>query len=212
VNAETLGGRRGGRRRDPATDPAVIDAVLDMVAAGATLTGLSLVTIAKQAGVSRNSVYRRWKTKDDLYLDVLEAINERRPTLAGADVRDDLAALLRVLAERVADERAGSMLRALNAEAAAFPRLHDRYFEEIVAPRRAAMKQVLRRGVERGEIRPDVDLDVISELLVAPLLARMASGGTGRLDPERTARQIVDLVFDGAAPRPPSPHRPDRTI
>jgi hypothetical protein len=70
---------------------------------------------------------------------------------------------------------------------------------------------VLRRGVERGEIRPDVDLDVISELLVAPLLARMASGGTGRLDPERTARQIVDLVFDGAAPRPPSPDRPDRT-
>ncbi|MCO5967413.1 TetR/AcrR family transcriptional regulator [Actinoallomurus soli] len=198
MNAETPG-RRGGRRRDPATDSAIIDAVLDMVAAGATLTGLSLVAIAKQAGVSRNSVYRRWKTKDELYLDVLETINERRPAPTGSDLREDLAVLLRALAERVVDERASSMLRALNAEAAAFPRLHSRYFEEIVAPRREAMNQVLRRGVERGEIRADVDPDLISELLVSPLLARMASGSTDRLDPERTGRQIIALVLDGAA-------------
>ncbi|TDD83422.1 TetR/AcrR family transcriptional regulator [Actinomadura darangshiensis] len=191
--------RRGGRQRDPAADSAIIDAVLDLVAAGATLTGLSLVAIAKQAGVSRNSVYRRWKTKDELYLDVLETINAPRSSPAGAGTRDDLAVLLRTLAERVADTRASAMLRALNAEAATFPRLHGRYFEEIVAPRREAMDSVLRRGVERGEIRPELDPGLISELLVSPLLARMASGATDRLDPERTARQIVDLVLDGAA-------------
>ncbi|MFF3001937.1 TetR/AcrR family transcriptional regulator C-terminal ligand-binding domain-containing protein [Kitasatospora sp. NPDC057940] len=175
-----------------------------MVASGATLSGLSLVTIAKQAGVSRNSVYRRWKTKDELYLDVLEAINEPRPLPADsdADTRADLAVLLRALAERVVDERASSMLRALNAEAATFPRLHSRYFEEIVTPRRSAMNRVLRRGVERGEIRPDIDLDLVSELLVSPLLARMASGSTDQLDPERASRRIIDLVLDGAAPAP----------
>ncbi|WP_371523150.1 TetR/AcrR family transcriptional regulator [Kitasatospora sp. NBC_01300] len=181
-----------------------------MVASGATLSGLSLVTIAKQAGVSRNSVYRRWKTKDELYLDVLETINEPRPLPADADAdadvdadtRADLAVLLRALAERVVDERASSMLRALNAEAATFPRLHSRYFEEIVAPRRNAMNHVLRRGVERGEIRPDIDLDLVSELLVSPLLARMASGSTDQLDPERASRRIIDLVLDGAAPAP----------
>lgn len=197
-----LPGRRGGRQRDPATDTAIIDAVLDMVAEGATLTGLSLVTIAKQAGISRNSVYRRWRTKDELYLDVLETINETRPAPSGADTRDDLAILLGALAERVADERASSMLRALNAEAATFPRLHRRYFEEIVAPRREAMNRVLRHGVERGEIRPDVDLDLVSDLLVSPLLARMASGSTDRLDLEQATRRIIDLVLDGAAPAP----------
>ncbi|WP_214320914.1 TetR/AcrR family transcriptional regulator C-terminal ligand-binding domain-containing protein [Nonomuraea sediminis] len=199
---EELPTRRGGRQRDPATDEAIIDAVLDMVAAGATLTGLSLVTIAKQAGVSRNSVYRRWKTKDELYLDVLETINEARPSPTGTSTRDDLAVLLQALAERVVDKRAGSMLRALNAEAVTFPRLHRRYFEEIVAPRREAMNQVLRRGVERGEIRSDVDPDLISELLVSPLLARMASSNTGQLDPVRAGRQIIDLVLDGAAAGP----------
>ncbi|MEV0403863.1 TetR/AcrR family transcriptional regulator C-terminal ligand-binding domain-containing protein [Actinoallomurus sp. NPDC050550] len=201
MNAE-LQGRRGGRQRDPATDAAIIDAVLDMVAAGATLTGLSLVAIAKQAGVSRNSVYRRWKTKDELYLDVLETINERRPSPPGAGTRDDLAVLLQALAERVVDKRASSMLRALNAEAATFPRLHSRYFEEIIAPRREAMNHVLRRGVERGEIRPDIDPDLISELLVSPLLARMASGNTDQLVPEQASRQIIDLVLDGAAATP----------
>ncbi|WP_214410174.1 TetR/AcrR family transcriptional regulator [Sphaerisporangium fuscum] len=199
---EEVPGRRGGRQRDPAADAAIIDAVLDMVAAGATLTGLSLVTIAKQAGVSRNSVYRRWRTKDELYLDVLETINKPRPSPTGAGTRDDLAVLLRALAERVVDKRASSMLRALNAEAVTFPRLHRRYFEEIVAPRREAMNHVLRRGVERGEIRPDIDPDLISELLVSPLLARMASGSTDQLDPEQASRQIIDLVLDGAAAPP----------
>jgi len=203
VNAESSG-RYGGRQRDPATDRAIIDAVLNMVAAGATLTGLSLVTIAKEAGVSRNSVYRRWKTKDELYLDVLSAINQPLPPLAGRSTRDDVIALLRVVAERVVDKRASSMLRALNAEAAAFPELHRQYFDEIVAPRRAAMNQVLRQGVERGEIRADTDLDLISDLLVSPLLARMANGTFDQLDPAQSSRQITDLVLTGAAP-PGSP-------
>ena len=203
MNAESSG-RYGGRQRDPATDRAIIDAVLNMVAAGATLTGLSLVTIAKEAGVSRNSVYRRWKTKDELYLDVLSAINQPLPPLAGRSTRDDVIALLRVVAERVVDKRASSMLRALNAEAAAFPELHRQYFDEIVAPRRAAMNQVLRQGVERGEIRADTDLDLISDLLVSPLLARMANGTFDQLDPAQSSRQITDLVLTGAAP-PGSP-------
>jgi AcrR family transcriptional regulator len=197
--------RRGGRQRDAATDGAIIDAVLDMVSAGATLTGLSLVTIAKQAGVSRGSVYRRWKTKDELYLDVLATINRPLPPLAGLSARDDLAALMRVLVERVLDKRSSHVLRALNAEAEAFPLLHRRYFDEVVAPRRAAMNDALKRGVDRGEIRPDIDLDLVSELLVSPILARMASGTTEGLDPEQTSRQITDLVMAGAAAKPASP-------
>lgn len=175
-----------------------------MVAAGASLTGLSLVTIAKEAGVSRNSVYRRWKTKDELYLDVLEAINQPLPPPAGISTRDDLIMLVQVLAERVIDKRSSHMLRALNAEAAAFPQLHRHYFDEIVAPRRAAMNDVLRRGAERGEIRSDVDLNLVSDLLVSPLLARMTQGSTDDIDPAQASRQITDLVLAGAAPTPAS--------
>jgi Tetracyclin repressor-like, C-terminal domain len=93
------------------------------------------------------------------------------------------------------------MLRALNAEAEGFPEPHRRYFDEIVAPRRDAMNQALRRGIAAGEIRPDVDVDLLSELLVSPILARMASGNTEDLDPALTSRSIAALVFAGATPR-----------
>src|SRR6201999_3982739 len=105
--------RAGGRRRDPRTEVTAIEAVLDLVAAGATLSGLSLVTIAEHAGVSRNSLYRRWKTKDDLYLDVLDAINRPLPETDGPTARDDLTDQLAILTERAMDQRASSMLRAL---------------------------------------------------------------------------------------------------
>jgi len=193
--------RTSGRRRDTRADVAIIDAVLDLVSDGATLSGLSLVTIAKTAGVSRNSLYRRWKTKDALYLDVLESINRSLPELHGRSAREDVTALLAVLIERVLDKRASHMLRAMNAEADAFPELHRRYFDEIIAPRRDRMNQAVSRGIASGEICPDIDPDLLSEVLVGPVLARMASGNTEDLDPAQTSQSIVALVFAGAEPR-----------
>jgi AcrR family transcriptional regulator len=194
-------GRTSGRRRDERADVAIIDAVLDLVSDGATLSGLSLVTIAKTAGVSRNSVYRRWKTKDELYLDVLASINRKLPELHGRSAREDVTALLAVLIERVLDKRASQMLRAMNAEADTFPELHKRYFEEIIAPRRDRMNQAVTRGIASGEIRPDIEVNLLSDVLVSPILARMASGNTEDLDPAQTSRDIAALVFAGAAPR-----------
>ena len=190
-----------GRRRDPQTDVALVEAVLDLVSAGATLSGLSLVTIAQHAGVSRNSLYRRWKTKDALYLDVLDSINRPLPEFTGPTTLDDVAEHLAVLAERTVDKRASRMVRALNAEAEAFPELHRRYFEEIVAPRRAAMFGAVRRGIASGEIRSDVDVALVTEVLVAPMLARIASGNLDDFDPVVTSRRITQLVLDGARPR-----------
>jgi AcrR family transcriptional regulator len=193
--------RSAGRHRDPKADVAIVEAVLDLVSAGATLSGLSLVTIAKHAGVSRNSLYRRWKTKDALYLDVLDSINRPLPEFSGPTAFDEVADHLAVLLERTIDTRASRMLRALNAEAEAFPELQRRYFEEIVAPRREAMYRSIRRGISSGEVRSDIDVPFLAELLVGPILARMGSGAIDDLDPETTSRRITRLVFDGAAPR-----------
>ncbi len=199
-------GRPPGRQRDERTDAALIDAVLDLVSAGATLSGISFVAIAEHAGVSRNSLYRRWKSKDALYLDVLSSLNRPLPELSGKTVRDDVAELLAVIIERSVDPRAAQMLRALNAEASKFPHLHRRYFDEVVAPRRAVLLGLLARGVERGEVGADVDLDLAASVLVAPILSRVASNSTDDLDPVSTSRTIADLVFGGLAPRiPPGP-------
>jgi AcrR family transcriptional regulator len=192
--------RAGGRPRDPRSDAALIEAVLDLIGAGATLSGLSFVEIANQAGVSRNSLYRRWKTRDALYLDVLDSISRPLPRLTHRSAKQDLADLVSILVERTLDPRASKMLRSLNAEADTFPQLHQRYFADVVAPRRRAIVDALQRGIDAGEIRADVDLTLAAELLVAPILARMASGAIGDLDPTTTSQRIIELVFTGIQP------------
>ncbi len=193
--------RSRGRQRDERTDAALVNAVLDLVSNGATLSGMSFVAIAEHARVSRNSLYRRWKSKDALYLDVLSSLNRPLPALSGKSIRADVSELLSVIIERSVDPRAAQMLRALNAEASKFPHLHRRYFDEVVAPRRAVLLKLLARGVERGEIGRDVDLELAASVLVAPILSRVASNVTEDLDPATTSREITDLVFDGLASR-----------
>lgn len=193
--------RAAGRKRDPRTEIAAREAVLDLVCEGATLSGLSLVTIAERAGVSRNSLYRRWKRKDDLYLDVLDAINRPLPDLEGRTARELMIAQLTVLIERTLDGRASALVRALLAEADAFPEVYRRYFDEIIDPRREAMYRIIRYGITTGEIRPDADPALINEVLGGPILARMGNRATEDLDPAATSRRLVDLVFTGIQPR-----------
>jgi AcrR family transcriptional regulator len=189
--------RDAGRPRDPSFDQALIDAVLDEVAEGATLNGISMVAIARRAGVSRNSLYRRWKTKDSLFLDVVTAINRPIPAPDPTSARAGAADVLDALIERVRDKRASRMLRALSAEADLFPDLHRSYFRDVVTPRRQVMRRVLQQGIDSGELRKGIDIDFASELLVGPILARMASGEIDDIWPQRTSREIVRLVFDG---------------
>ncbi len=196
--------RSGGRRRDERTDGAIVNAVLDLVSSGETLSGMSFVAIAEHAGVSRNSLYRRWKSKDALYLDVLSSLNRPLPALSGRSIRDDVSELLSVIIERSVDPRAAQMLRALNAEASRFPHLYRRYFDEVVAPRRAVLLNLLARGVEQGDIGREVDLELAASVLVAPILSRVASNATDGLDAAVTSRAITDLVFRGLAARPGS--------
>ncbi|WAL63381.1 TetR/AcrR family transcriptional regulator C-terminal ligand-binding domain-containing protein [Amycolatopsis cynarae] len=66
-------------------------------------------------------------------------------------------------------------MRDTGCRAAARHRHRRRYFDEIIAPCRAAVYRILRRGIAAGEIRPDIEF--VGELLVAPILAR---AGTGR--------------------------------
>jgi AcrR family transcriptional regulator len=189
-----------GRPRNPETDRVVINAVLDLIGDGATLSSLSLVTIARRAGVSRNSLYRRWQTKEELYLDAVQTIDRALPDMTQQSARENLVGLLRVSFEGIEDRGVRSMGRAIRAEAQNYPDLYERYLGEIVAPFRSAMKSAIRQGKETGEIRVDVDETLLSELLIAPLFSRMTSIDTGEVDTELTSQLITDLLFEGVAP------------
>jgi predicted nucleotidyltransferase len=64
----------------------------------------------------------------------------------------------------------------------------------VVQARRDEIARVVRRGIARGDLRPDADVDIATELLVGPVYFRLMFGGNLTLD---FANRVVDNVLRG---------------
>ncbi|MEU8069756.1 MULTISPECIES: TetR/AcrR family transcriptional regulator [unclassified Micromonospora] len=187
--------RSPGRPRSTRADEAIIDAALDLLAEGSTVESLSIEAIANRAGVGKATIYRRWPGKDALLLDALRTLKGPAPRTAGRSVRDDLVVLVGAVGQH-ADPRVRKIMPCLVPEVNRSS-AHRQAYEAIIGPRRAAMREVLRRAVDRGELRADLDIEVAMALLTAPMLTQRML----RWHPERDERllpeRIVDTVLDG---------------
>lgn len=193
------GGR--GRPRSAAADSAIIEAVLRLIEDGVSIGELSMERIAREAGVGKATVYRRWSGKSALMLDVMRSLDAQSPQLAGDSVRDDLVRLLEFLRRRGLAKRSSALLRTLVSHVQAQPELWAEYHDTVVRARHEALLGVLRRGVANGEIRTDHDLETIADLFVGPMLARAILHEWKEL-PEGLAEDIVDMVLEGVRPGP----------
>ncbi|MGI5527795.1 TetR/AcrR family transcriptional regulator [Streptomyces syringium] len=192
---------RRGRPRNAAVDTAVIETVLRLLEEGVTIGDLSMERIAREAGVGKATVYRRWAGKEALMLDVMRSLdNIRQPPAAGASVRDDLVTMLEFMRRRGLAKRSSALLRTVVAQMRAQPKLWKEYHDTVVTARREALLAVLRRGTLTGEIRADRDLDLLADLFVGPMLTRAMLHEWKEM-PEGLAEQIVDTVLEGARPR-----------
>jgi hypothetical protein len=79
------------------------------------------------------------------------------------------------------------------------PRIWAAYHATVIAPRRRLGTQVLRRGQENGELRTDVDVDLLNDILAGPMMVRSLLRPDARLE-EGLAEQIVDTVLEGLRP------------
>jgi len=106
-----------------------------------------------------------------------------------------------MLANRMT-ERSGRVHACLMFEAHRHPELAKLYRETVIEPRRELVRNILRRGVKSGELRADLDINLMLSLVTAPLLYRTSP--IGQLDPEPAgdlAETIVDSVLGGLQPR-----------
>lgn len=190
--------RRPGRPRDRRVDEAVLTAVVDLLVEGTSVEALSIESVAARAGVGKAAIYRRWPGKDALLVDAVGRIKGRPPSLVGDSVRADLLRLLRPA--KPPDERLARVMSCLVPELRRSPERY-RLYQNLVEPRREAVRQVLRRGIRTGELRPDIDVEVAVMVLSAPVLVQRMTRwhpGLGEADlPER----VVDLVLAGLAAR-----------
>ncbi|MFE9957863.1 TetR/AcrR family transcriptional regulator [Micromonospora sp. NPDC005299] len=191
--------RSPGRPRSVRADEAIIEATLDLLAEGSTLEALSIEAIAARAGVGKATIYRRWSGKDALLMDALRRLKGVPPQPAGHSVRDDLVLLVGAVGHNV-DPRAAKIMPCLVPEVNRSPD-HFQLYQNIVAPRRKLMREVLRRGVDSGELRADLDIELAMALLTGPVLIQRVLRWHPELDDGILPERVVDSVLEGLRAR-----------
>lgn len=188
-----------GRPRSEAVERAIIEGVMTLLEDGVPLAELSIERIARTAGVGKATVYRRWSGKEQLFVDVMRAAEPPDPELPGTSLRDDLVVLLESLRRRGLAGRASAILHNVRAQMKSSPRLWAAYHDTVIVPRRRLGLEALRRGRETGELRADVDIELLNDIVVGPLLVRTVLRPDADL-PDGLAEQVVDILLEGLRP------------
>jgi len=191
--------RRPGRPRSEQAEQAIIEATLDLFAEKG-FEGVCVELVAARAGVGKATIYRRWPNKEELLLAAFGSLKSPFPEPKGVSARDDLLAMVEVMVADKADPRKARRYALLLGEGEKYPRLMARYKETVVQPRRDAMRAVIRRGIETGELRPDTDVEVAMLTLTGAIMAQEKSED-GTLDGDFAVR-LVDGLLLGLSARP----------
>ncbi len=166
---------RRGRPRDPTKDVAVLDAVVKLLAVEG-VTGMSMDRVAATAGVSKVTVYTRWRSKSDLIGAALAHLQvDHVPEVTG-DAVGDLTALLEAMRRQYEAVGGMTILGNCLVDEPASGELLQIIRESTLLPRRAHMAEVVRAGVASGQLRPDLDVEGAVSLLVGSLYADYLAG------------------------------------
>jgi len=163
--------------------------------------------VAERAGVNKTTIYRRWPTKDELVIDALRHGYEEQQFIPDTgDLREDMLQYIAHLIKRVRDPiPRGAMVTLHNcSDPAILP-----IARELLDRARDARVQIVKRGIERGELPATVDAEILSDLFSAPILRRLLTFGEN-VKP-RYIEYVIDTVIAGAravaAPRAPGKKR-----
>src|ERR1700761_3157925 len=133
--------RRPGRPRSERAEQAILDATIEAVAENG-IDGVHCEDVAARAGVGKATLYRRWPGKEDLLIAAFAALKRPLPQPRGESVRDDLIAMLEVMADDAEDHRCAQQSPLLHPEGERYPRRVALYRERVVEPRRELMRSV----------------------------------------------------------------------
>jgi AcrR family transcriptional regulator len=150
---------------------------------------LTVEGAAERSGVAKTTIYRRWRSKEDLALAaLLEVIREEVPARHLGNTAAALRSYLGQLVRNVNSRLYGRILRGLISEMAIDPELARGFREQVLARRTGAIRSLLLRGIERGELRRDLDVDIAVDLLLGPIYYRLLMSG------EPLTRAFIDRM------------------
>jgi AcrR family transcriptional regulator len=191
------GERRPGRPRSDEAHAAILAASIALIRE-VGYDAVTMEAIAARAGVGKATVYRRWAGKETLVAEALKGIVSRLPVPDTGSTAGDLLMLTRGTLSLYHDPATLGLLTGLIAAMARSEVIAQAVRSGFVAARIDVMRHLLRRGIDRGDLRADADMDLAVELLAGPLLHRaLITAGPMNDD---LARGTVDVVMRGLAP------------
>jgi AcrR family transcriptional regulator len=190
-----------GRPRSEKLDRKILDCAAEQLMLDG-YAGMSIDAVAHRAGVSKATIYRRYADKADLVTAAIAA----QPVLdifpSGDSTRERLVNLLQRVRERMVDGGGTRILFQIVAESERNPALLEQHRERTVSMRRAEFARVLKDGIERGEVRGDIDTELTISALNGAWMADFVSGREFAPD---WAESVVAVVWSGieapSAPR-----------
>jgi len=165
---------------------------------------LSIEAVAAQAGVGKATVYRWWPNKGALVVDAFASSTEDKLHFSDTgSVYEDMSLQMKQVIS-IFRSRRGRIVAALVGGGQSDPELLEAFRERFLWPRRREAYKTLRRGIERGELRENLDLDLVLDILYGSIYMRFLI----RHDDlsESYVSEVCRVVLDGAAGNGRRPH------
>ena len=210
VTVVTTAERRGpGRPRDHGSDVAILDATEQLLGRRG-YEAMTIDQVAVAAGVSKPTIYKRYSSKRDLVWAMIDRLRPPLPDRFSGPAAQDLVALIEIQRQWV-DVHGLRIVAAVLLEQDDHPDLMKRFQERVVQPTRATFRDVLRAGVERGELSPEADSPELVDALIGAYWAREWATETFTADwSERLVRAVLTPVW-AMAGRPSAARRGTRS-
>lgn len=190
-------------RVEGAREDEILDATLQLLLE-VGYDRLTMDAVAKASRASKATLYRRWESKPSLVVDAMQRAKQA-PTVEEHDtgtLRGDLVSTF-CGAHGMATNDATGVLGAVITAVASDPEFAALFQERFIAPKIAVSQAIYARAVRRGEIRADVDIDIIAPALAGILLHR--SFVMGIVPDDATVQRVIDHVILPAVEHPVSP-------
>ncbi|MCX4577981.1 TetR/AcrR family transcriptional regulator [Streptomyces sp. NBC_01571] len=182
------------RRRGAVLERAILEATLEQLST-VGWSGLTMEGVAARAQTGKAAVYRRWPSKEDLVADALKA---GLPSLTEApdlgSVREDLLELCRLVREAMYSQPGFALRSVLHeCDVAQAERFHGVILGGVIEPTTHLLQDIVHRGIERGEVRPDAANAYVFDAIPAMMMYRskVCASEWGERDLEEMIDQLM---------------------
>src|SRR5262245_10799735 len=192
-----------GPKRDLDAQRRILDATRGLISSRGP-NQVSINEIAAAAGVGKQTIYRWWHSKPAVVIDSLEdSFRAESPSPDSGSTYTDIRTQMRRVAGAFASP-IGSIIRELVAQSQGDQDVAEEFRRRFFELRRERARHVIERGRDRGELRADIDVDNIIDVLYAPLWLRLLIGH-GPLN-RKAVDELLDAVWPSLTATPANDH------